>query len=214
MKKYIALAGILLATGCAANPNMAHHQTVPKQARVETPADPAAPAPTLTQASSIAAPGTRRTSISTKQVPDAAPIWLIGEENPAGNPAEQTVDASQFEQQVLQLVNKERAAAGLTPLGMDGNLSKMAMAKAQDMFNNNYFDHMSPTYGSPFEMMGKFGIVYSAAGENIAKGQTGPSQVMNEWMNSEGHKANILNSSFTKIGIAYFKGEWVQEFTG
>ncbi|ADM72624.1 hypothetical protein GMA19_04869 [Paenibacillus polymyxa E681] len=214
MKKYIALAGILLATGCAANHNMAHHQTVPKQARVETRADPAAPAPTLTQASSIAAPGTRRTSISTKQVPDAAPKWLIGEENPAGNPAEQTVDASQFEQQVLQLVNKERAAAGLTPLGMDGNLSKMAMAKAQDMFNNNYFDHTSPTYGSPFEMMGKFGIVYSAAGENIARGQTGPSQVMNEWMNSEGHKANILNSSFTKIGIAYFKGEWVQEFTG
>ncbi|MGU3471857.1 CAP domain-containing protein [Paenibacillus sp. D51F] len=214
MKKYIVLAGLLLATGCAANHNMTHHQTVPKQARVETPADPAAPAPTVTQASSIAAPGTRRTSISTKQAPAAAPKWLIGEEKPAGNPAEQTVDASQFEQQVLQLVNKERATAGLSPLGMDGNLSKMAMAKAQDMFNNNYFDHTSPTYGSPFEMMGKFGIVYSAAGENIAKGQTSPSQVMNDWMNSEGHKANILNSSFTKIGIAYFKGEWVQEFTG
>ncbi|WP_442956069.1 CAP domain-containing protein [Paenibacillus sp. MMO-177] len=193
---------------------MTQHQTVPKQASIETPANPAALAPTVTQASSIAAPGTRRTSISAKQAPDAAPKWFIGEGGPTGSPAEQTAEVSQFEQQVLQLVNKERATAGLSPLGMDGNLSKMAMAKAQDMFNNNYFDHTSPTYGSPFEMMGKFGIVYRAAGENIAKGQTGPSQVMNDWMNSEGHKANILNSSFTKIGIAYFKGEWVQEFTG
>jgi uncharacterized YkwD family protein len=213
LKKYIALAGLLLLTGCAASDNTTHNKAVPKQTRIETPANTGTSAtPTVTQASSIASPGARKTSISTKQAPYAT--WFIGEEGPTGKPAEQTAAASQFDQQVLHLVNTQRATAGLSPLGMDGNLSKLAMAKAQDMYNSNYFDHTSPTYGSPFEMMGKFGIVFNAAGENIAKGQTSPEQVMNDWMNSEGHRANILNSSFTKIGIAYFKGEWVQEFIG
>jgi uncharacterized protein YkwD len=97
---------------------------------------------------------------------------------------------------------------------MNSELSKVAMVKAQDMYNNNYFDHNSPTYGSPFDMIKKFGIVSTTAGENIAKGQSSPTQVMNEWMNSPGHKANILNTSFTQIGIAYYNGEWVQEFIG
>ena len=65
------------------------------------------------------------------------------------------------------------------------------------MINKNYFDHTSPTYGSPFDMMKKFGISYRTAGENIAKGQRTPQEVMNSWMNSSGHRANILNSSFT-----------------
>jgi uncharacterized YkwD family protein len=214
LKKYIVLAGLLLATSCTANDNTTHNKAVPRQVRIETPANTATPAPTVTQASSIATPGTQKTSISTKQAPYAPPNWSIGEEMPPGKPAKHTAAASQFEQQVLQLVNKQRATAGLSPLGMDGSLSKMAMAKAQDMYNNNYFDHTSPTYGSPFEMMGKFGIIFNAAGENIAKGQTSPTQVLNDWMNSEGHRTNILNNSFTKTGIAYFKGEWVQAFTG
>ncbi|KHF34132.1 Cysteine-rich secretory protein family protein [Paenibacillus sp. P1XP2] len=123
-------------------------------------------------------------------------------------------DSTQFAQQVLDLVNKERSKAGLGSLSMDDELSKMAMAKAQDMYNNNYFDHNSPTHGSPFDMMKEYGITYQSAGENIAKGQTTPTQVMNDWMNSPGHKANILNKSFTKIGIAFYNNEWVQEFTG
>lgn len=97
---------------------------------------------------------------------------------------------------------------------MHSGLNKVAMAKAQDMYNNNYFDHQSPTYGSPFDMMKSFGITYSTAGENIAKGQTSPAEVMNQWMNSPGHRANILNSSYTQIGIAYYNSEWVQEFIG
>lgn len=90
----------------------------------------------------------------------------------------------------------------------------MAMVKAKDMYDNNYFSHNSPTYGSPFDMMKQFGISYRAAGENIASGQSSPAQVMNDWMNSPGHRANILNSSFSKIGVAYYNGEWVQEFIG
>ncbi|MCJ8013675.1 CAP domain-containing protein [Paenibacillus sp. KQZ6P-2] len=123
-------------------------------------------------------------------------------------------DSSQYAQQVLDLVNQERSKAGLSSLSMNDQLAKMAMAKAEDMYNNNYFDHNSPTYGSPFDMMKQYGITYNTAGENIAKGQTSPSQVMKDWMNSPGHKANILNNSYKNIGIAFYNNEWVQEFTG
>jgi uncharacterized YkwD family protein len=133
---------------------------------------------------------------------------------PAGQAQQGSAEATQFAQQVLDLVNQERAKAGVGALTMSAELSNMAMVKAQDMYNNNYFDHNSPTHGSPFDMMKAFGITYNTAGENIAKGQSSPSQVMNDWMNSPGHRANILNSSFTSIGIAYYNSEWVQEFTG
>ncbi len=90
----------------------------------------------------------------------------------------------------------------------------MAMDKAKDMYNRNYFDHVSPTYGSPFDMMKSYNIPFSYAGENIAKGQRTPQEVMTAWMNSQGHRENILNPNFKKIGVAYYNGEWVQEFTG
>lgn len=131
---------------------------------------------------------------------------------PAAGP--QTENAAQFPQQVFDLVNRERSQAGLAPLRMSDALSAMATDKAQDMVDNNYFDHQSPTYGSPFQMMDSYGIRYQTAGENIAKGQRTPTEVMNAWMNSEGHRANILNGSFTEIGIGYYNGGWVQVFTG
>jgi len=133
---------------------------------------------------------------------------------PQGGTNQQPADSSQFAQQVLTIVNQERSKAGLKPLTMNANLSKVAMAKAQDMYNNNYFDHQSPTYGSPFDMMRQFGITYNYAGENIAKGQRTPTEVMNQWMNSPGHRANILQANFTQIGVAFYNNEWVQEFTG
>lgn len=138
-------------------------------------------------------------------------------QQPAANqPAAQqpTANASQFAQQVLTIVNKERANAGLKPLTMNAALNNVALAKAKDMYNHNYFAHQSPTYGSPFDMMKSFGITYRTAGENIAKGQRTPQEVMAQWMNSPGHRANILGSGYTQIGIAYYNGEWVQEFTG
>ncbi|WP_227793263.1 CAP domain-containing protein [Paenibacillus guangzhouensis] len=117
-----------------------------------------------------------------------------------------------FAAQVVDLVNQERAKAGLQPLSTDSRLAAMALDKAKDMYTNNYFDHQSPTYGSPFDMMKQYNIAFGYAGENIAKGQTTPQQVMNDWMNSSGHRANILNANFTHIGVAYYQGEWVQEF--
>ena len=94
----------------------------------------------------------------------------------------------------------------------------MARIKAQDMVNNNYFSHTSPTYGSPFDMIKNFGISYKTAGENIA-GNSSNSSAVNAWMNSEGHRANILNSSFNYTGIgvvssAKYGKIYVQMFMG
>lgn len=135
----------------------------------------------------------------------------------SGNTATGTY--ADFQNQVLQLVNKERTSRGLGALTMDSALNNTATLKSQDMAKLGYFDHTSPTYGSPFDMMKQFGISYRTAGENIAMGQTSPEQVMNGWMNSEGHRANILNSSFTKIGIGIAQNSsgryyWTQQFTG
>ncbi len=122
-----------------------------------------------------------------------------------------------YESQVADLVNKERAAQGLPALKFNTALSRVAEAKAADLRDNNYFAHTSPTYGSPFDMMKSFGISYTAAGENIAKGYRSPAAVMDGWMNSSGHRANILNSNFTEIGVGYVTdsngtGYWVQMF--
>lgn len=116
--------------------------------------------------------------------------------------------------EVVALVNKERAAAGLKPLIIHTNLTKLAKTKAIDMNNKKYFSHTSPTYGSPFDMMDSFNITYRYAGENIAMGQRTAKEVVGDWMNSPGHKANILNAKYNLIGVGYYNGYWVQEFIG
>lgn len=110
-----------------------------------------------------------------------------------------------LETQVIQLVNKERAARGLTMLKTNWELSRVARYKSQDMINKNYFGHTSPTYGTPFQMMESFGLRFSSAGENIAYGQRTPQEVMTAWMNSPGHRANILSASYTHIGVGAAK---------
>lgn len=121
---------------------------------------------------------------------------------------------SNVEQEIVRLVNVERAKEGLQPLTMDVELQKVAKKKSEDMKAKNYFSHTSPTYGSPFDMMKQFGITYKSAGENIAKGQTTAQQVMDAWMNSAGHRANIMSTSFTHIGVGYVKSGhyWTQMF--
>lgn len=133
-------------------------------------------------------------------------------EQPKEQPTSYTLNA--FEQQVVDLTNQERAKQGLAPLKVDIELSKVAREKSKDMAINNYFSHTSPTYGSPFDMMKKFGISYTAAGENIAKGQRSPQEVVNAWMNSSGHRANILNPNFTHIGVGFVDQGyiWTQQF--
>jgi len=125
--------------------------------------------------------------------------------------------SSSVEKEVARLVNLERQKVGLAPLTFSEEISKVARLKSQDMADKNYFSHTSPTYGDPFQMMKTFGIKYGYAGENIAKGYRDAQSVMNGWMNSSGHKANILNSNFKKIGVGYVQANgttyWTQMFT-
>lgn len=108
-----------------------------------------------------------------------------------------------YEQEVVRLVNQIRTQNGLKPLTHDWELSRVARYKSQDMKDNRYFSHTSPTYGSPYQMMKRFGISYRTAGENIAHGYATAQAVVNAWMNSPGHKANILNAGYTHIGVGY-----------
>ncbi len=122
------------------------------------------------------------------------------------------------EQQMIDLVNKERAAAGLRPLSVDLKLVAVARAKAQDMIDRGYFAHQSPTYGSPFDQMRAAGINYRYAGENLAGAST-LARAHAGLMNSPGHRANILSPNFTHIGIGVKAGGpygkmYVQSFVG
>jgi uncharacterized YkwD family protein len=122
-----------------------------------------------------------------------------------------------YEQQVLTLTNQERQKEGLSPCaGSDTNLNRSARAKSEDMAANNYFSHDSPTYGDPFAMMRNFGVQYQSAGENIAMGQPTPQEVVTAWMNSPGHRKNIMNGAYTHLGVGYVlkngKAYWTQQF--
>lgn len=121
-----------------------------------------------------------------------------------------------YEHEVVRLVNEIRQQNGLKPLTENWELSRVARYKSQDMLDNRYFSHTSPTYGSPFQMIKAFGLSYRTAGENIAKGYASPQAVVNSWMNSSGHRANILNVSYTQIGIGYVAqgNYWTQMFVG
>ena len=121
-----------------------------------------------------------------------------------------------YERQVVDLVNVQRARSGLQPLTLDADLCRFARVKSQDMHDNRYFDHNSPTYGSPFDMMRSFGITYASAGENIAMGYSTPEAVVSAWMNSDGHRANILSTKFALLGVGYVAdgGYWTQWFIG
>ncbi|MCC0633218.1 CAP domain-containing protein [Clostridioides sp. ZZV15-6388] len=135
------------------------------------------------------------------------------------NSGSTTGNFSAYQKEVVDLVNVERSKAGLNPLTLDADVSNVATKKSQDMIDNNYFAHNSPTYGSPFDMLKKFGISYKTAGENIAMGQKTPKEVVNAWMNSEGHRKNILNPNYSKIGVGVAQKSggsiyWTQIFVG
>ena len=121
-----------------------------------------------------------------------------------------------FESEVVRLVNEIRVQNSLKPLTANWELSRVARYKSQDMRDRGYFSHTSPTYGTPFQMIKAFGLSFRTAGENIAKGYATPQAVVNGWMNSSGHRANILNASYTQIGVGYVaqRHYWTQMFIG
>ena len=129
---------------------------------------------------------------------------------------EEDAAVTQYEQEVIRLVNEIRVQNGLSALTYNWELSRVARYKSQDMVDNRYFSHTSPTYGTPFQMIRSFGLSYRSAGENIAYGQRTPQAVVNAWMNSSCHRANILSSSYTQIGVGYVANGhyWTQMFIG
>ncbi|WP_226581769.1 CAP domain-containing protein [Halobacillus litoralis] len=155
--------------------------------------------------------------------PDETPLNESTADEPSEDPSasQQSLaeyEPGEYEKEVVDLVNEERAKRGLEPLILHNSLSGLADIKSQDMSNKSYFSHTSPTYGTPFEMMDQFDFTYRAAGENIAAGQRTPEEVVEGWMNSEGHRENILHEDFTHIGVGYIEGEgpyhtyWTQLF--
>jgi uncharacterized protein YkwD len=127
-----------------------------------------------------------------------------------------TGDAA-FEAQVLTLVNQQRANAGCGAVTADSRLTSAARAHSADMANRNYFDHVTPEGVDPGTRITKAGYKWSAYGENIAEGYPDPQSVMTGWMNSPGHKANILNCNFKNLGVglAYnskHTAYWTQDF--
>ena len=130
-------------------------------------------------------------------------------------PQADTASAS-YEAEVVRLVNQARSRNGLPPLTENWELSRIARYKSQDMKDRGYFSHTSPTYGTPFQMIRAFGLTYRYAGENIAKGYATPQSVVEGWMRSDGHRANILSPNYTQLGVGYVASGnyWTQLFLG
>ena len=149
-------------------------------------------------------PDTPNTPDETPDVPDAPEV-------PDASGA-----ALRYERAVVERINAERAKYGLSALTLRSDLCGYARIKSEDMRANGYFSHTSPTYGSPFSMMQSFGVTYTAAGENIAMGYASPEAVVRAWMDSEGHRANILSASYTQTGVGYVAdgNYWTQWFIG
>ena len=188
---------------------------VPENNTYETNAQPVTEA---TEPVSTELPAQKPTEAPTQ--PSAEPPTEVATENNTEaveeRPTEAEYQLNEYELEVVRLINEIRSEYGLSVLSIDLELSKVARLKAKDMYDNRYFDHNSPTYGSPFDMMRGFGISYRTAGENIAMGYRSPQSVVNGWMNSEGHRRNILNAGFKKIGMGYISdgSYWSQMFIG
>ncbi|MFG6497001.1 CAP domain-containing protein [Fictibacillus sp. UD] len=166
----------------------------------------AAPAPAPQQQQQQAAPAPAPQQEQTKAPAEEAPK------------AEAGAELTAQEQQMLDLVNQEREKQGLPALKADPELTKVARVKAKDMIDNNYFDHNSPKYGSPFDMLKQFGVEYKTAGENLA-GNSSVEGAHTSLMNSQGHRENILKSDYTNVGIGVVDGGqygkmFVQMFKG
>ncbi|MEK4059301.1 MULTISPECIES: CAP domain-containing protein [Paenibacillus] len=203
------------------NTTVTVYKSQPVVVPTNTPAPVATAKPTATPAATAAPTATPVATPVATAKPTATPVATaaptvtpVATPKPTATPAAVVSTQESYIQQIVTLVNKERATAGLSPVSALESLNKVAAAKATDMRTNNYFSHTSPTYGSPFDMMATFGVTYRAAGENIAMGQRTPQEVMTAWMNSEGHRANILSANFNYIGVGFDNNYWVQEFIG
>lgn len=149
----------------------------------------------------------------TPVIPEEKPEDTPGTDNSPDNNG--NISANAYVNEVLKLVNEYRASNGLSPVSLDNAISSAADIRAKEIVRS--FSHTRPDGRSCFTVLSENGISYNGAGENIAYGQDTPKEVMTAWMNSQGHRANILNSSFTKLGVGIYSSGgtvyWVQLFT-
>lgn len=181
----------------------------PEQGAAPAPQQGAAPAPQDRQAPAPEASPAPQERTTPAPQEEAAPA-------PEEKATPSGTEISAFESKVIELTNEQRRKNGLPNLQPDTALSNVAQEKSNDMQAKNYFSHTSPTYGSPFDMMRDFGVSYNTAGENIAMGQRSAEEVVNAWMNSEGHRKNILSPNYTHIGVGHTTqgNYWTQLFIG
>ncbi len=122
------------------------------------------------------------------------------------------MDLDSIRTTMLKLINEEREAVGVEPLEIYSPIHKTAQTKAEDLYETGVFDHYSDNLGMFYDQYTDAGITYAGGGENIAQGYSNVEAAMKGWMQSTGHKANILNENWTHVGIGYYKGNWVQQF--
>lgn len=169
-----------------------------------------APSETVSYQGSSASESSSGFAVQTPSLPLTAPSEA------ASSVSSSPREWSDFALRLLALTNAARSEKGLAPLVLDARLSAVALEKCRDMYENEYFDHTSPTLGSPFDMMKAAGLYFMAAAENIAMGQRTPEEVFDDWMGSEGHRKNILGEHYTMLGVGYLATGhyWTNMFAG
>jgi uncharacterized protein YkwD len=110
------------------------------------------------------------------------------------------------ENKILELMNEKRTQAGLQPLTIDNTLVQVARYKSDDMIQNNFFDHTNPDGTKWTNWLQTLGYKYTTTGENIAYNTNDAVELFNQWWNSPGHRANMMNSAYTKVGIGVLQG--------
>ncbi|MEU4928461.1 CAP domain-containing protein [Streptomyces yokosukanensis] len=190
-------------------------------ARPQSPSLSASPSTSQT-ASATPTPSTTATTPTGKAAPHATPSAKPkntpshkASEAPKAGAASVSASSAKAEAEVLKLVNQERAKVGCSPLSADSALRKLAQSFSDDMAARGFFDHTDPDGKTPWDRAAAADIT-DLGGENIARGQADAAAVMQAWMNSPGHKANILNCDFKTLGVGVHFGSggpwWTQDF--
>ncbi|KOX35769.1 MULTISPECIES: CAP domain-containing protein [unclassified Streptomyces] len=173
----------------------------------------AAPKPAKTAVPKPAAP--KASAAPTTEAPAPKPKATTRAPARKAAPASTASRGDAAEAEVLRLVNAERATVGCTPVDADARLASLAGAFSADMAARGFFDHTDPDGATPWTRAQKAGVS-TLAGENIARGQADAAAVMKSWMNSDGHRANILNCDFKTMGVGVYFGDggpwWTQDF--
>ncbi|MFJ2650599.1 CAP domain-containing protein [Streptomyces sp. NPDC087420] len=184
--------------------------TTPAKKPAATPSKPSADASKKAKAPVTRAPGTKKTEAPARQAPEPEQTTRRAAESQGQGPV-----AASAATAVLSLVNEERAKAGCSPVKADASLAGLAQDFSEDMAARGFFDHTDPDGKSPWDRADQAGV-QKLGGENIARGQADAQAVMDSWMNSEGHRANILNCDYTRLGVGVHTATggpwWTQDF--